>query len=502
MFMWKKRIWLLTILLLLPFIAVHSLSATTEESREALKSLSAKVKKVTLSNGLRVIMYRRGSAPVFTGALAVRVGGVNEKPGQTGISHLFEHMAFKGTDKIGTRDFGREKKLLARLEEIKGKEARKEPLTERDREELAQLYKELEQLWEINKFMEAFEEHGANGMNATTDKELTQYFVNMPRSAFEFWCWMESERILHPVMRQFYRERDVVLEERRLRYEDDPGGKLYETLLAVAYLRHPYRNPVIGYKSDIESLTASMLYDFHRRYYVPSNMVLSVVGDIDYDRDLQMLEKYFGRIPAGASPSLHIAPEEEQRGERVVEVEFPAAPQLLIAYHKPQYPHPDDPAISIMEEMLAGSRVSPLYKELVQKERIAAEVDYFEAPGRLYPNLVVFSSSVKKPFSVDRFIEKFDRVINDFKKTPVNNDLLLIAKRSVAMNYLSRLSSNDKLALDFASSEVTYGDWRVLIDWFDKAMAVKAEDVSRVARTYLRRGNRTIVKLKTVAAKR
>jgi predicted Zn-dependent peptidase len=356
----------------------------------------------------------------------------------------------------------------------------------------ADINKELNSIWVNNQFTQEYLKRGATGMNATTGKEMTNYFVNLPRPAFEFWCWMESERLMRTVMRQFYQERDVVMEERRMRSEDDPEGKLYEMLLGVAYLRHPYRNPVIGYDYDIKRLTASRTDDFRRKYYVPSNMVVSIVGDVDEDRDLPIIQKYFGRLAAGETPPRPQMQEAEQRGEREMVLERDVSPQLYIAYHKPQYPHPDDAPISVMLQILAGGKVSPMYTELVKKRQYVSSIGYDEVPGVAYPNLILFSAPAKNPYTNEDVLNAFDNVLASFKRGHVSEEQLAIAKRAIAMSYLGQMKSNMSLAQDFASAELIYDDWRAPIKWFDEVLKVSTDDVERVASQYLIAENRSI----------
>ena len=460
-------------------------------SHGALKDLENKVKFYELDNGFRVILYRRAFAPVFAGVVTIRVGGVDEVPGDTGISHLLEHMAFKGTPELGTKNYAREKVLLAELEEIAVASDGARNLTEEQQKRWDNIQKELSEVWDNEAFTRSYRERGASGLNATTSKELTNYFVNFPKNTFEFWAWMESERLFRPVMRQFYKERDVVMEERRMRYDDDPEGSLYEQLLSTSYLQHPYRNPVIGYPDDISAVTAKRTTEFHKKFYVPERIVISVVGDIEPDKAIKTIRKYFGRIPKSKSPPFPAIKEAPQKGERRFTLNREASPSLAIAYHKPNYPHPDDPAISMMLEVLAGSSISPLYEELVKKKQIAASLSFHEGPGTAFPNLVMFFTSVKHPHSNKDLLKVFDREVAKFKKNGPTQEALDNAKRAVAVEYLVHLKSNMSLAKNFASSELIYDDWKAMIDWYEKSMEVTKEDVIRVANTYLDSNSRT-----------
>ncbi len=487
------------ILTFLVFFLSSTVCASEKESASALQQLKKDVRTFTLDNGLRVIFYKRGVAPVFSGVLSVRVGGVDEQVGDTGASHLLEHMAFKGTTELGTRDYEKEKVLLAEVNEIlKGGLRTPLELSKQEQATLGTLYQQLEKLWVPDGFSRLYREKGATGLNATTAKEVTNYFVSLPSSAFEFWCWMESERLLYPVLRQYYKERDVVLEERRMRYEDDPGGKLYEQLLSVAYLQHPYRNPVIGYEKDLRKLSINTVADLLKTYYVPENMVLAIVGDIDPDDAIDDVKKYFGRMPLSEAPVAHPKTvEPEQDGERNLVVEHPSSPQLAIAYKKAQYPHPDDPALSVLFEILGGSRITPLYTELIEKRKVATHFSFFEAPGIAYPNMVVFYGQPRAPHTNKQLLRAFDDVLKKFIESDITEEQIAIARRQIAMSFLTGLSSNLSLARDMAEAEVVYGDWASSIDWYEKVVAVSRDDIKRVARTYLVPERRTVGRLET-----
>ncbi|MFO0416556.1 MAG: M16 family metallopeptidase, partial [Pseudomonadota bacterium] len=262
--------------------------------------------------------------------------------------------------------------------------------------------------------------------------------------------------------------------------------------LGVAYQRHPYRAPVIGYERDIRALTASELEAFRRRYYVPSNIVIGLVGRVDPESDIKLVERYFGAIPKGGELRRDIPEEGPQEGQRRADLALSSSPEVMIAYRKPNYPHPDDPPISVMAEILAGGRTSPLYTELVKRKQIAAGISYDEAPGSLYPNLLIFAATVKSPYAPDMLIDSFDRVINRFKNSAPTTEQITIAKRSIGMEYLAHLSSNESLALDFATSQLAYGDWKASVEWYDQMSRVTAEDIRRVAAQYLVPTQRTI----------
>ena len=457
-----------------------------------LATLEQGVHEVRLSNGLRVLLYRRDIAPVFAGVVAVRVGSADEPAGFTGASHLLEHMAFKGTPQLGSKDYPKEKTLLDQLDAIMAAAGGGTEIAPADRARVEDLKKQLAELWEVQRFEWEYQRRGAQALNATTSTDLTNYFVALPRNALEFWCWIETERILHPVMRQFYTERDVVLEERRMSLEDDPQGKLYAALLQAAFERHPYRNPIVGYEQDLWRMTAQAVLDYQRRYYVASNMTVVLVGDVHAERDLPMIRRYFERIPAGEAPRGELVHEPLQQHERRVTVVHDASPELMVAYHKPVYPHPDDPRLAVLMEILAGGVTSPLYEELVKKQQIVSQVEHFDAPGSAQPNLTVFYLQPRAPHTAEEALRAFDRVLGEFVRNPVDPDRIARAKRAVTMSYLERLDSNLSLGVDLASFELISGGWRNLLAWYREVQQVGPEDLTKVAREYLIPSRRTV----------
>lgn len=470
-------------------------------SAKLLEKLESQVVQKRFSNGLTVILYRRGKAPVFSASISVGVGGVDELPGHTGISHMLEHMAFKGTKTVGVRDAEREAELLEQLEDLK---LRATTATQSEQAKIIKRIKkvslELKSLVSENELDLIFREMGAVGLNATTGKETTDYFVSLPSTAFESWCQLEADRLLNPVMRQFYSERDVVMEERRMRSEDDPEGKVYEHLLGKAFTIHPYGFPVIGYEKDLLSLTAKMTADFHKKYYKAKNITISVVGDVDLEKDLAMLEDYFGQIPSGGVRRHDLPVEPEQTEQRVLELKLPANPQVLLAYKKPNYPSPDDAPLTILGELLAGSRTALLYKRLVVEERLLTGIDYFEAPGVGFPNLLILQAVPRFGVTNKEAQAAIEAELETFLSKPIPDNELLKVKRALARSYVEELSSNSGLARSLSSTQVIYGDWRVHLSWFKEMSLVTSEDILRVGKQYLVPTRRTVAYLESEVA--
>ena len=492
---------MIRILLSLFFILLQVSHAFADDilktSEQSLEHLEDTVSVHTLSNGLKIVFYPRGVAPVFSVVTTVGVGGVDEIKGETGIAHMFEHMAFKGTSQIGTNDFLKEKTLLNELEDIAAIDPHFFNIPADKKNRLMQIQKELQMLWKQNEFTLEYEKRGGGDLNAQTDKDHTTYMVSLPRNAFEFWASTESARLKDPVMRQFYQERSIVLEERRMRFDNEPASLLYENLLQKAFTTHPYRLPLIGYKEDIESLTARKLEAFRKKYYVPNNIVISLVGAVDPANDIKLIEKYFSDIPRGKDAPELTSIEPEQKEEKVITQNADASPQIFLAYHKPSYPHKDDAALSVLDEMLCGSSKSPMYDRLVKKERIATQIANEEGPGTRYPNLVIFSLIPRLPTTNQFLLKRFDETLNEFLSNDINESLMQQAKRSIAISYLGQMKSNLTLATSLSSVELQYHDWKAMLTWYKEAMAITSDDIRRVGRKYLTPTNRTVGFLET-----
>lgn len=468
--------------------------STDPELDQAIENFQNHVQMRTLPNGLRVLFYKRGIAPVFSGAVVVRVGGSDELPGHTGIAHMFEHMAFKGTSTIGTSNYPREKVLLAELEKIAAATDGATQLSGDQKQRWNEITAELKTLWEPDAFTREYEKRGASGMNATTSTELTSYFVSLPSVSFEFWAAMEAARLGDNVMRQFYQERDVVLEERRMRYDDSGDGRLYEQLLQSAFTTHPYRYPVIGYPQDISKVTASGTVDFRKRFYVPENIVVSVVGNLDADVVFSTVERYFGRLASGKVRRNVIPVEPPQTIPRSAVVHFPAEPQTYIGYHKPSYPHPDAIPILVANQILTGGPTSILYKDLVEGQRILSSIEATEAPGSAYPNLWVLAFAPRSPHSNSEGICALKKVLSKITLGDISAQIEP-ARRALLVGEMTKLKSDISVALDLASTELLNGSWRASIEQLAELKKVTAQNVMDVIKRYLVDSNETVVTL-------
>src|SRR5712671_3644085 len=307
-------------------------------SAQSLKDFEKRITEFTLGNGLHFIVFERHEAPVVSFHSFVNAGSVNDPTGETGIAHMFEHMAFKGTETIGTKNYALEKQAMDEVERIYDRyDAERNKGAHADPKKLEELQQQLKAAMEKadsfvipNAYPQLIEENGGVGMNAGTGEDSTNYFYNFPKNRLELWFLLESQRFYEPVFREFYKERDVVREERRMRIESSPQGKLVEALLATAFAAHPYRNSPAGWATDIENFRLKEAVQFYKKYYVPANITIGIAGDVDPKECKRLAEKYFGILPPGPLPEGPRTVEPPQEGEKRVQVESPAQPILAI----------------------------------------------------------------------------------------------------------------------------------------------------------------------------
>src|SRR6266436_7120299 len=291
-------------------VALCAIALICAAKAQDLASFEKRTTVKVLRNGLTLIVCERPEAPVFSFYTLVDAGSADDPQGASGLAHMFEHMAFKGTTEIGTTNYPAEKIALAKVEvAYAAYDAEYRKRVGQDPAKLAELQKVFQQAQAEaqkfaipNQFSAIAEENGAVGINASTAEDSTQYFWSMPSNRLELWAYLESQRIGHPVEREFYKERNVVQEERRMRVDSDPVGRMIEQFLATAYVSHPYRRPGVGWESEISQVSATEADAFHVKYYVPSNIVIAVVGDVKAAEAMPVLERYFSKIPPGSKP--------------------------------------------------------------------------------------------------------------------------------------------------------------------------------------------------------
>jgi len=474
---------------------------------QSLKDFEKKVTEFTLPNGLHFILIERHEAPVVSFHTYVNVGSVDDPSGETGIAHMFEHMAFKGTKTIGTKNWPAEKKALDvveqvydRLDQEKRKGFHSDPKKiEALQAELKQSIAKADSFVEDNEYDRIVESNGGVGMNASTAEDSTNYFYSFPSNRIELWFLLESERFLQPVFREFYKERDVVREERRMRVESSPQGKLVEALLATAFEAHPYRNMPGGWASDIDNFRRTEAEAFYKIFYTPNNITIGIAGDVNPAEAKRMAEKYFGRLPRGPIPPLVRTVEPKQEGEKRVAVESPAQPFMAVAYKRPDQYSPDDAPIDVLNDVLSGGRTGIIYKEMVRDKKIALGAgSQATFPSGRYPSLFLFFVAPSTGHSIEENEKALYAIIDRVKKEKIDAETLARVKTKLRATLIRKLADNSGLASELCEYYAAYGDWRKLFTELEDYDKITVDDVQRVAKKYLVDDTRTVAY--TVAA--
>ena len=471
-----------------------------------------------LDNGMEFLLVPRANTPnTIAAGWVAKVGSVNERPGITGISHFFEHMMFKGTTTIGTADAEQDRAFRLKQREVK---TRLNDLIWRDQyerylrgeigdpwdaandtDEIAALRAELRQLMDDhaevivnNEFDLVYTRLGGSGMNAFTSYDLTFYFINVPSNKFELWAWMESNRLTDSVFREFYLERDVVHEERRLRTESTPTGVFQEQFDAMFWMASPYAWPVIGWPSDLNSYTMEQALAYYDIYYRPNNLVGIIVGDFDPAEIKPVIRAYFSRLERGPQePPPVVTLEIEQLAEKRLIAECDCQPQVEIRYHTVPFRHEDSYALEMMAAVLNG-RTGRLYKSLVEEKDIAssagAAAGGLGAPAK-YAGFFSFQAEVKGEATPEDLEQAWYEVLTRLQEEPVEGRELQKVKNQQAADAYRRLEQNFFLLVQLGYYEAL-GGWEYINEGPKKLQAVTAADIQRVARTYFEPTNRNV----------
>ena len=487
------------------FLLIFFLASFAVRAQD-IASFEKRVTVKKLRNGLTAMVIERPVAPVFSFFTHVDAGSVQDPKGKGGLAHMFEHMAFKGTDKIGTKNWPAERAALQEVEkwyQLYDYERRK--VTGSDPKKIEEYKKQWEQAVEkaqkyvvVNEFDQIVEENGGENMNAFTSNDETGYFYDMPSNRFELWAYLESERFLHPVMREFYKERDVVMEERRLRVDSNPLGRLVEQFVAAAFIAHPYHNGGIGYPSELEAFSATDAQHFFNQYYVPANMVVAVVGDIKPATAMPIMEKYFGQMPVRPAPEEISLVEPRQIAERELTISEAAQPYYLEGYHRPDFRDPDDEVYDVITDLLSNGRTSRLYRALVRDKKIAVQASGFSGfPGIKYPHLFTFFAIPAKGHTPEEMREPIHAEIERLKKEDISDEELKMVKTRIRADFIRGLANNQGLSQGFATAQARYGDWRELFRSVDRVDKVTKADIRRIANKVFVDSNRTVGILET-----
>jgi predicted Zn-dependent peptidase len=476
-----------------------------------------KVQESTLGNGMKLLLLPRKDEPTIAAGWVAHVGSVNERPGITGISHLFEHMMFKGTMTIGTKDAKKDLEIIAEQEKVRTamRDEMSKMRAAQRRGEIDDItkpenqtprYRELEREFDAlvkaqrallvkNEYDRIYTREGGSGMNAFTTYDLTGYFVTVPKNKLELWMWMESDRLKNPVFREFYSERDVVYEERRLRVEATPTGRLDEAFHEIFWHSSPYEWPVIGYPSDVPAITKQEADDYYGLYYAPNNVTAILVGDFDPSQAAALAERYFGRIPRGKNPPPEVitSPPKWDYDVRFTG-EAETNPSVEIRWHTVAFQHRDSYALEVLAGILNG-RTGRLEKALVLPADAVATSASASAGGLMSPQKYAGAFTVDAEAKEGKPLSEVEKgvlaEIQKLKTTPVPPDELQKVKNNIAAAAFRHLSSNFFILLQLIVYE-GYGDWREMNEAPTKAAAVTAEDVQRVARTYLTPENQAV----------
>ena len=498
--------------ILLPLMAMMCAPLYGAETAAPAEQLGATIEKdakfppvvsYTMKNGLRLLILEKKFVPTISFTMIFKVGNVDGTPGKTGLAHLFEHMAFKGTKTINSTGYEKEKLALEKVEtaakaviaeEVKA--APDLPKLDELRKKLAEAEKEADTMIVKDEYWKLYNELGESGMNAMTSTDYTGYVVSLPANRLEAWMIIESDRFKNAVLREFYRERSVVMEERRMG-ESDPNRLQWETLFTNAFAAHPYHNPTIGWMDDLKRLTRTDADQFFKAFYAPNNATLAVVGDVKPEEVIKMAEKYFASWEKRQLPERNYTKEPPQKSEKRINVFFKAKPSLRMGFHNPGYADPDIYGLLMLSEILSNGKTSRFYRNLVEGKQLALYANSgHSTPGDRYPSLFVILAAPKAPHTVEELEDAIIEEVNKIKKEPPTLKEMEKVINNYEASLVRQLESNSGLGMSLANNQQVLGDWK--FDWKvgDELRKLKPEDVSRVAAKYLTRDNKTIVFLR------
>jgi len=490
----KKRI--LAILICLVIVSIHTQSSA--EIKNAGDYLKNNVVHKKLKNGINVIMLNRGYSPTLAFEISFRVGSVDESYKTIGTAHMLEHMLFKGTDRVGTKDFSKEKPILNRIEAV-GETLDKLRLSNPKNTMIPELEKQLAELQkEHSKFVisspydSIYTSNGSVGFNASTSRDKTGYYIELPAEKLELWAKLESERLRNPVLREFYLERNNVIQERLMRYDSKGEGAFFEKFIAEAFLAHPYRHPTIGWRSNIPYLSISDVRKFYWKYYIPSRMTITIVGMQDTDRTFEMVSKYFEKIKAGLQPSDIPVKEPEQKGEKRFVFYFDSNPALLIGWHKPTFPSRDDYVLDVASEILTGGKTSRLYKKLVLEKKLAVSISAWNgSPGARYDNLFMIYATPAPGHTPEELEKAVYQEISKMTLECSNSELEKVVNK-MESSMVFDLDTNSGVARLLSYYQTVFGDWTYSAKYMNVLKSVTVDEIKKISSTYLKKNNRVV----------
>ena len=477
-------------------------------------SLTSQVIERVLPNGLKVLMVKRPQAPLISCILAYRVGSVNERPGITGMSHFHEHMMFKGTDTMGikpgtlAKDKEYDRQIDALMDRVVQEESK---IKGRDDSKIVALKKQVSDLIAKQKaetivseeIWGAYQKAGGTGINASTGNEMTQYYVTLPKNKLELYLALEADRLANPVFREFYSERDVITEERRMS-ENSPGMFFSEQLNAAFYAASPYSWSVVGWMSDISRVTKQEMIDYREQFYRPDNATLVLVGDVDPNVVMPLVTKHFGPLKAkGKSPRVRTEEPSPEYYRRTVGPNFKppyiekrvfgraaAAPYVTVMFHIPPLWHDDLAALYVLGRAMSA-QTGKMYLDMVIRDDHATSVMAM-ASNSMYDGMFRVQASAKEiknepKVPLEQLEKELWTYIEDAKTTPFDPQLLQRVKNSIEAQFLQSLAGMG-IAGSLARMETAYR-WQFIEEQFKQRMAVTQADLQRVAKTYLNKDN-------------
>ena len=468
-----------------------SLATVSANTAESVTGIHIPVFYDTLSNGLRVLIVPDTNVAVVSCRLYYFVGGMDEWSSATGLSHMYEHMLFKGTKRLGTRDYQKEvpylnsidslDRLLQSVREAKGES---DPRYKAFFDEIMSLLDKQRQYMKKDEIWELYNNNGGSALNAWTSDNMTGYIVTLPKNRVELFYWIESDRMQNTVLREFHSEREVVTEERRMRYDNRPVNRYWERLNSLFYVAHPYRQPVIGWESDIRAFTTEKLKDHVHRFYTPDNAILILVGNIDRKKAMADIELYFGGIKRADYKRREVVTREPAAfgGTRFTVAED-VEPRVDVLFQTPGYPNADLYSLDVVEGILSD-RSGRLYKRLVDKEQLCTDAGASNNV-RLHNGYFHVYASLKKeadPARVEAVIkEELNKLV---KEAPSDKEMARVVN-GMRMSFATGLKSLEGLSDRLASFE-RLGSWKDIYDYQEKVVSVKAASIPEAVGKYLK----------------
>lgn len=498
----KKQIYVLILLIM------FSISLPAEFDFSKIKN---RISEFTLPNGLKFILLEDHSVPIASFVTYANVGASDERIGIYGVSHFLEHMAFKGTTEIGTTNYKAEQKLFQQMDEIFEKVLAERTNIKPDQDKIKQWDDELEKLKKeadkyvvANEFNAILKEHGGTGLNAGTSMDSTVYYFSLPSNRVELWAYLESSRFKDPVFREFYKEREVIREERRVRVDNSPLGKLVmEELLALAFKFHPYGISAIGPMSNIENIRRADMIEYFKKNYTASNIVIGVFGDVYPDQLKELAKKYFSRLEPGKRNPRLFTEEPKQLGEKTLTIYEESQPWLVIGYHCPSELDEDFIKFSVLDNILTSGRSSRLNKKMVIKDKSALFIFSFAGfPGSKYPTLFIIATIPNQDHTNKELEETINREIEDLKKNPISEEELKSAKIRFKVNTLKKMDAERFFLNAMLHSEVVLGSWEKAFDSLNAVEKITPADIQELVKKYLTEDNRAIAKIEKKEAKK